>query len=185
MSLETPNIGKLWIINVYNSPNQDLNFNEVFDSNLQNMFICGDFNSPHQELNCTYNTKTAKKLEMVDDGNFKLLNNGYPTYQSNQHQSKSMLELHFCSLSLFKYFDNFQVLEAFGSDHSATLTSLKPKIQTEFDLQAKVTFQNFRKHAKDNYKHSCLYPSNYPDKDNLNEINLNLINPHQTINHNS
>ena len=121
------------------------------------MLICGDFNSPHQELNCSYNNENGKKLlEIIDDGNFKFLNSGYPIYQSNQRQSQSMLALHFCSLSIFKYFDNFQIREDFGSDHSATLTSLKPKIQTEFNLQASVSFQMFRKHAKVNYKHSCL-----------------------------
>ena len=105
------------------------------------MFIFGDFNSPHQELNCTYNTENSEKLlEKIDDRNFKLLNNGYPTFQSNQHKSQSVLDLHFCSLSVVKYFDNFQVLEDFGSDHSATLTSLKLKNQTEFELKAKVNF---------------------------------------------
>ena len=140
------------------------------------MLICGDFSSPHQELNCTYNTENGKKLlEMIDDGNFKQLNNGYPTYHSNQHQSQSMLDLLFWSRSIFKYFDNFQVLEDFGSDHSATLASLKLKIQIDFNLQAKVIFQKFRKHARVNYKHSCLNPPNYPNKDNLNEINHNFI----------
>ena len=176
VNLETPIIGNLWIINVYNSPNQNLNFNAIFYCNLQNMLICGDFNSSRQELNCTYNSKNGEKRpEIIDDRNFKLLNNGYPTYQSNQHQSQSMLDLYFCSLSIIKYFDNFQVLEDFGSDHSATLTSLKLKIQTEFDLQAKVNLKKFRKHASVNYKHSCFYPPNYPNKDNLNEINHNLI----------
>ena len=127
------------------------------------MLICGDFNSSHQELNFAYNTENGEKLlEIIDDGNFKLLNNGYPTYQSSQHQSQSMLDLHFCSLSIIKYFDNFQVLEDFGGDHSATLTSLKLKIQTDFDLPAKVNFQKFRKHANVNYCHACLYPANYP-----------------------
>ena len=60
VNLETPIIGNLWIINVYNSPNQGLNTTEIFDNNPQNVFICGDFNSPHQELNCTYNIETAK-----------------------------------------------------------------------------------------------------------------------------
>ena len=86
-----------------------------------------------------------------------------------------MLDLHFCSLSVFKYFDNFQVLEVFGSDHSTTLTSSKLKTQTEFELKTKVNFQKFRKHAEDNYKISCLYPPMYPNKYNLNEINHSLI----------
>ena len=61
VNLETPTIGNLWILNVYNSTNQELNINEIFNSNLQNMLICGDFNSPHQELNCTNNTEKSKK----------------------------------------------------------------------------------------------------------------------------
>ena len=85
-----------------------------------------------------------------------------------------MLHLHFCSLSVFKYFDNFQVLEDFGSDHSAALTSLKLIIQTEFDLKAKVNFQKSRKYAKVNFKNSCLYPTKCPNKDNLKDINHNL-----------
>ena len=68
VNLETPIIGNLWITIVYNSPNQELNINEIFDSSLQNTFICGDFNSPHQELNCIYNTENGEKLrEIIDD----------------------------------------------------------------------------------------------------------------------
>ena len=168
VNLETPIIGNLWIINVYNSPNQDLNTTEIYDNNPQDVFICGDYNSPHQELNCTYNTENGEKLlEIIDEGKVNLLNNGYPTYQSNQHKSQSMLDLHFCSLSVLQHFDNFQVLEYFGSEHSATLTSLKLKLQVEFDLKAKIDFKKFRKHAKVNYKNSCLYPPKYPNKDNL------------------
>ena len=86
-----------------------------------------------------------------------------------------MLDLHFCSLSVLKHFDNFQVLEDFGSDHSATLTSLKLKLQVEFDLKSKVDFKKFRKQAKINYKNSCLYPPKYPNRDNLNETSRNII----------
>ena len=174
--METAIIGNLRIINVYNSPNQYLNTTEIFDNNPQKVFICGDFNSPHQELNCTYNTENEKKLlEINDEGNFKLLNNGYPTSQPNQDKSQSMLDLYFCSLSVLKHFDNFQVLEDFGSDHSVTLTSLKLKLQVEFDLKAKVEFKKLRKHAKVNYKNSLLYPPKYPNKDNLKETSHNII----------
>ena len=86
-----------------------------------------------------------------------------------------MLNLHFCSLSVLKHFDNFQVLEDFGCDHSATLTSLKLNLQVKFDLKAIVDFKKFRKHAKINYKNSCLYPPKYPNKDNLNETSHNII----------
>ena len=55
-----------------------------------------------------------------------------------------MLDLHFCTLSVLKHFDKFQVLEDFGSDHSATLTSLSLKLQNEFDLKTKVNFKKFK-----------------------------------------
>ena len=45
----------------------------------------------------------------------------------------------------------------------------------EFDLKAKVDFKKFRKHAKVNYKNSCLYPPKYPNKGNLNETSHNII----------
>ena len=65
---ETPIIGNFWIINVYLSTNQDLNLNETFFSNHQNLFICV---SPHQELNCTYNTENSEiLLDIFDDGSF-------------------------------------------------------------------------------------------------------------------
>ena len=86
-----------------------------------------------------------------------------------------MFDLHFCSLSPFKYFDSLQVTQEFDSDKSATLTTLKLKLQMDFDLNAKVNFKKFQKHAKVNYKISCLYPPKYPNKENLNEVKHNLI----------
>ena len=82
---------------------------------------------------------------------------------------------YFCSLSVLRQFDNFQVLEDFDSDHSTTLTSLKLKLQVEFNLKAKIDFKELRKHAKVNYKNSCLYPPKYPNKDNLNETSHNIV----------
>ena len=139
VNLEAPIIGNLWIHNIYNSHNQDLNISKIFESTLQNMLI----------KSSTVHTTTDKKLlERIDEGNFKLPNNGYPTYQSNQRKSQSTLDLDFCSHSVFNYFDNFQAMDDFGSDHSATPTSLKLKLQTDFDMKAKVIFKKFKKHAK-------------------------------------
>ena len=39
VNLETSIIGNLWVINVHNSPNQDLSFTEKFDSKPQIRFI--------------------------------------------------------------------------------------------------------------------------------------------------
>ena len=149
VNLETPITGNLWIINVYNSPNQDINLTEIFDSKSQNSFICGDLNILQQVLNCTYNTENGEKLpEINDDGNFKLLNNSYPTYQSNQHKSQSMLDLHFCSLSVIKLFDHFQELKDFGSDHSATLTLLKLKVQKQNMIKKQKTTSRISKNTQ-------------------------------------
>ena len=48
-----------------------------------------------------------------------------------------MLDLHFGSFLVSKYSDIYQVTEDCGSDLSPTLTTLKLKLQTEFDLKAK------------------------------------------------
>ena len=75
---------------------------------MKNVFICGDFNAPHKELNCTYNTEDCDKIiEIIKTGTFKLLNNGYNTYQSYQGECRNMLDLHFADQSVFKFFDTF------------------------------------------------------------------------------
>ena len=79
------------------------------------------------------------------------------------------------SLSVFKYFDHFQKTEYFGSDHSATLKTLKLKRQTEFKIEIKSQIQEVQHHEKVDYKASCLYPPKYPDKENLKKVNNNLI----------
>ena len=98
---EVPAIGYLWVIALYNSPGRDLNLSEIFETEMKNVFICGDFNAPHQELNCTYNTENGENIiETIETGNFKLLNNGYHTYQSYQGECRNMLDLFRRSISL-------------------------------------------------------------------------------------
>ena len=79
------------------------------------------------------------------------------------------------SLSVFKYFDHFQKTEDFGSDRLATLNTLKLKPQTEFKIEIQSQFQEVQKHAKVDYKNSCLYQPKYPDKENLKKVNKNLM----------
>ena len=71
---EIPAAGHLWVIALYNSPGSDLNWSEVFETEMKNVFICGDFNAPHQELSFTYNTGNGEKiLEPIETGSFKFL----------------------------------------------------------------------------------------------------------------
>ena len=105
---EVPVIGHLWVIALYNSPGRHLNLSEIFETEMTNVFICGNFNAPHQELNCTYNTKNDEKIiENIETGKFKLLNNGYHTYQSYQGECRNMLDLHFADQSVFKFLTHF------------------------------------------------------------------------------
>ena len=77
---------------------------------MKNVFIFEDFNAPHQELNCTYYTENGDKIiETIEAGKFKLLNNGYHTYQSYQGECRNTLDLHFADQSVFKFVDTFYV----------------------------------------------------------------------------
>ena len=146
---------------------------------MKNVFICGDFNAPHQELSCTYNIENGDKIiETIEIGKFKILNNGYHTYQSYQGECRNMLDLHFADRSVFKSFDTFYVSDDFGSDHSSTITTLNIMTQSKFDLKAKINFKKFNQIVRQEYKNSVLYPPVYPkavELDQLNELLVKII----------
>ena len=82
-TLKMPFFDDFWIITAYNSPGKPLSTDKIFSGKLKNVFVCGDINAPHHELNCSYDSENGEKLlNIFDGGNFKLLNNGYHTYQS-------------------------------------------------------------------------------------------------------
>ena len=124
---------------------------------MKNIFICGDFNAPHQELNCTYNTENGDKIiEIIETGIFKLLNNGYHTYQSYQGECRNMLDLHFADQLVFNIFDTFYVSDDFGSDHSSTITTLNIVTQSRFDLKAKIDFKIFNQIVRQEHEKSNI-----------------------------
>ena len=169
---EVPVIGHLWVIALYNSPGRDLNLSEIFETEITNVFICGDFNAPYQELNCTYNIENGEKIiETIETGKFKLLNNGYHTYQSYQGERRNMIDLHFADQSVFKFFDTFYISNDFGSDHSSTITTLNIMTQSKFDLKAKINFKKFNQIVRQAYENSVLYPPVYPKAEELNQLN--------------
>ena len=139
-------------------------------------FVCGDFNSPHQELNCSYDSENGETLlNLIDNGRFKLLNNGHHTYQSLDGKSKNMLDLHFCDSTVFTSFSNFEVSEDLGSDHRTTITTLNLKINKIFELKSEIDFRQFRENARKSYRSSDLWPAQYSGKDELNEFSRNLV----------
>ena len=105
------------------------------------MFLCGDINSPHQELNCSYDSENGKKLlANIDEGTFKLLNNGYYTYQSFDGKRTKILDLHFCYNSIFTHFNDFQVSEDLGSDHKITIAIMNLRKGQNFST--KINYKN-------------------------------------------
>ena len=173
---EVPVIGHLWVTALYNSPGRDLNLSELFETEMKNVFTCGDFNAPHQELNCTYNTENGEKIiQTIETGKFKILNNGYHTYQSYQGECQNMLDLHFADQSVFIFFDTFYVSDDFGSDHSSTITTLNIMTQIKFDLKGKTNFKKFNQIVRQEYENSVLYPPVYPKAEELNQLNELLV----------
>ena len=143
---------------------------------MSNVFVCGDFNSPHQELNCSYDSENDEKLlNLIDNCHFKLLNNGHHTYQSFDGKSKNMFDLHFCDITVFTNFGNFEVTEDLGSDHRTTITTFNLKINKTFELKSEIDFRQFRENARKSYRSSDLWPAQYPGKDELNEFSSNLV----------
>ena len=153
-----------------------MNLSEIFETETTNVFICGDFNAPHQELNCTYNTENGDKtIETFETGKFKLLNNGYHTYQSYQGECRNIIDLHFADQSVFKFFDTFYVSNDFGSDHSSTITTLNIMTQSKFDSKVKVNFKKFNQIVRQEYENSVLYPPVYPKREELDQLNELLV----------
>ena len=90
--LKLPTFDDFWIITAYNSPGKPLSTDKIFSGKLKKFFVCGDFNAPHHEIN--YDSENGEKLlNFIDEGNFKLLNKGYYTYQSFDGKCKKMLDL--------------------------------------------------------------------------------------------
>ena len=165
-----------WKITAYNSPGKPLSTDKKISGKLKNFFVCGDFNAPHHKLNCSYNSENREKLlDIIDEGNFKLLNNGYDTYQSFDGKSKNMLDLHFCDKTFFAHFNDFQVSEDIGSDHKVTITTLNLRKGEVFQLKSKINYRNFRQHARRLHRSSNLWPVMYPKKNELNQFSTSLI----------
>ena len=139
---------------------------------MKNVFVCGDFNAPLHELNCSYFPEIGEKLlNIIDEGTFKLLNNGYHTYQSFEGKWKNMLDVHFCDISLFAHLNDFQVSEGLGSDHKITLTTLSLRKSEVSQLKSKINYRKFREHARKLHRSSNLWPLKYPKK-KINQISL-------------
>ena len=176
LCITLPFFGDFWIVSVYNSPGKPLSLEKVFSERMSNVFVCGDFNSPRQELNCSYDSENGEKLlNLIKEGQFKLLNNGHYTYQSVDGKSRNMLDLHFCDSTVFTTFNNFEVTEALGSDHRTTITTLNLKISKMFELKSKIDLRMFKENTRKSYRSSILWPAQYPGKDDLNQFSSSLV----------
>ena len=161
------------VITVYNSPGKPLSTKKIFSEKLKNVFVCVDFNAAHHELNCSFDSENGEKvLSVIDEGTFKMLNNGYHTYQSFDRKCKNMLDLHFCDNSFLTLFNNFQVSEDLGSDHKNTINTMNLK---KSKLKSQINYRKFSKNARNLYRLSNLWPAKYPKKDELNQFSNSLV----------
>ena len=144
---------------------------------MKNVYICGEFNTPHiiAHIHCTYHTENSDKiLETIETGTFKLLNNGFHTYQSHQAECRNKLDLNFTDQSVIKFFDTFYVSDDFGSDHSSTITTLNIVIQNTLHLKVKNNFKKFNQTVTQESENTVLYPPVYP-KTKLHQFNEILV----------
>ena len=171
IGITPPLFGDFWIVSVYNSPWKPLSLEKVFSERMSTVFVCGDFNSPHQELNFSYDSKNGEKLlNLIEKGNFKLLNNGHYLYQSVDGKSRNMLDLQFCDSKVFTNFNNFEVSEDLGSDHRTTITTLNLKKGKMFELKSKIDLRKIKENTRKCYKSSIPWPAQHPWKDDLNQF---------------
>ena len=176
LCLKLPLFNDFWVITVYNSLGKPLSTEKVLSGKLKIVCVCGDFNAPHHELNCSYGSENYEKLlNVIDEGTFKLLNNGYHIYQSFDGKFKNMLDLHFCDNSLLTHFNDFQVSENLGSDHKITITLMNLLEAKFFQLKSKINYRKFREIARKLYRSSNLWPAKYPKKDELNQFSSSLV----------
>ena len=153
-----PSFDEFWIRTAYNSPGRLLSTDKIFSGKLKNVFVCGDFNASHYELNCSYDSENGERLlNITDEGTFKLLNNGYHTYQSFDGKFKNMLDLHLCDNSLVAHFNDFKVEEDLGSDHKVTVTTLNLRKGEVFQLISKINYRKFSFGSKQ-FKSVCRSP---------------------------
>ena len=114
-------------------------------------------------------------METIETRKFKLLNNGYHTYQSYQGEFQNMLDLNFADQSVFKFCDTFYVSDDFGSDQNSTITTLNIMTQSNFGLKAKINFKKFNQIVRQEYENFVLYPPVYPKAEELNQLNGLLV----------
>ena len=174
--LKLPSFDDFWIKTAYNSHGKPLSTDKIFSGKLKNFSICGDFNAPHHEQHCPYNSEKGEKLlNIIVEGTFKLLNNGYHNYQSFDGKCKNMLDLHFCDNSLFAHLNEFQVSEDLGSYHKVTITTLNLRKGEVFQLKSKINYRKFGEHARKLQRSSSLWHVKYPKKNELNQFSTSLI----------
>ena len=149
---------------------------KTFSGQLKNIFVCGNFNAPHHKINCSYDSENGEKLlNVIDEGTFKLPNNGYHTYQSFDGKCKYMLDLHSCDNSLLTYFSDFQVSEDLDMNKKNTFTTMNLRKVKFFKLKSKINYRKFRENAQSLYRSSNIWPAKYPKKDELNQFSSSLV----------
>ena len=143
----------------------------------------GDLNAKVRFFHETSNSNGDILEETLVEHDFLLVNNSAVTHKSFSGLSESVLDLVLCSNNMYKYYDQFKVLNEWqmGSDHIPIELSLKSSPQDPLTKSSNVNGEknirfNFRKADWANYQSilshysTSTFTKNLIDVENLNNF---------------
>ncbi|XP_055947029.1 uncharacterized protein LOC129980674 [Argiope bruennichi] len=155
--LEIQDIKILWrgkplnIFNVYHPSNQKnlaANFSNFMD---KNSIIIGDLNAKHTAWGCSSdNDRGIDVLQMMDQNEFIILNDGSHTHSSFSYNTSKALDIAMTSAELVPQC-SWSVLDNIGSNHLPILIELNKKQKI---FHSKENFWNFNKANWDSFSDS-------------------------------
>ena len=125
------------VVNLYISPDQDIDTNLLATAFTPNSIIVGDLNSKNTLWGSPRTDQRGANIEkLMDENNFTVLNNGEPTY-THHNGTRSHLDLSLACHTLATN-SNWEVLsDTLGSDHSPTITSTNIHCIEDIDISQK------------------------------------------------
>ena len=122
---------------VYNHPGNHLpqHFlssvnNTTFNNKKLPCLVIGDLNCPHHAFNSrTSNEYGSRLLQLINNENFILLNDGQPTYYSSATGQPNLLDLVLSDLEMSKLVESCVTQGDIGSDHVPTVTTFKSIVE--------------------------------------------------------
>ena len=126
----TINEQEIYLINYYNSPTSSICIEmfEHIEKNFKNYIISGDLNSKNKSFGCKINNENGIKINnFLAEYNTILLNTSEPTFHRDYNEYNEILDLMFCSNSIYTAIENFKVCYDLNlySDHYPIMINFK------------------------------------------------------------